>query len=72
MGEKYPILEPRELIRALESIGFNYKSRKGSHVKYTDGVHTVIIPMHDTIARGTLRSILHQAGIELEHLMNLL
>jgi predicted RNA binding protein YcfA (HicA-like mRNA interferase family) len=72
MGEKYPILKPRELIHALEKIGFNYKSKKGSHVKYTDGIHTVIIPMHDTIARGTLRSILHQAGIELEQLTELL
>jgi predicted RNA binding protein YcfA (HicA-like mRNA interferase family) len=61
MGEKYPILEPRELVHALEKIGFKYKSKKGSHVKYTDGVHTVIIPMHDTIARGTLRSMANGA-----------
>jgi predicted RNA binding protein YcfA (HicA-like mRNA interferase family) len=72
MGEKYPILRPRELISALEKKGFYYKSKRGSHAKYTDGNHTVIIPMHETIARGTLRSILHQADIELDEILELL
>ena len=27
---------------------------------------TAIVPMHDEVARGTLKSILEQAGIELE------
>ena len=34
MSSKYPILKPREIIAALESFGFAYKSQKGSHVKY--------------------------------------
>ena len=31
-----------------------------------------IIPMYDTVARGTLKSILIQAGIELEDFLKLL
>jgi hypothetical protein len=31
-----------------------------------------IIPIHDTVARGTLKSILLQAGIELEDFLKLL
>jgi predicted RNA binding protein YcfA (HicA-like mRNA interferase family) len=50
----------------LSGKGFIYKSQKGSHAKYSDGHHTAIIPLHDTVARGTLKSILIQAGIELE------
>ena len=72
MGEKYPILTPREIIRKLESFGFKYKSQKGSHVKYVkEGTptKTVIIPNDDTVARGTLRSILEQANIELEEFL---
>jgi predicted RNA binding protein YcfA (HicA-like mRNA interferase family) len=46
--------------------GFIFKSQKGSHAKYSNGKHTVIIPMHDSVARGTMRSILIQADIELE------
>jgi hypothetical protein len=33
MGEKYPILKPREVISVLEKKGFYYKSKKGSHAK---------------------------------------
>ena len=69
MGDKYPILTPREIIRKLEDFGFIYKSQKGSHIKYVkEGNPTkiVIIPNHDTVARGTLRSILEQANIGIE------
>jgi predicted RNA binding protein YcfA (HicA-like mRNA interferase family) len=72
MGEKYPILRPNEIIVALSKKGFVFKSQKGSHAKYTNGKHTVVIPIHNTVARGTLRSILIQAGIELEEFMKLL
>ena len=69
---KYPILRPNEIISALFKKGFYFKSQKGSHAKYTNGVRTVIIPMHDTVARGTLKSILSQADVELEDFLKLL
>lgn len=72
MGGKYPILRPNVIISALSKKGFAFKSQKGSHAKYTNGYNTVIIPMHDTIARGTLKSILLQAGIELEEFLDLI
>jgi predicted RNA binding protein YcfA (HicA-like mRNA interferase family) len=72
MGDKYPILRPNEIISALSKKGFAFKSQKGSHAKYTDGHHTVIIPIHENVARGTLRGILIQAGIELENFLRLL
>jgi predicted RNA binding protein YcfA (HicA-like mRNA interferase family) len=72
MGEKYPILRPNEIISALAKKGFVFKSQKGSHAKYTNGHRTIVIPMHDTVARGTLRSILIQAGIEPDDFLKLL
>ena len=72
MGDKYPLLRPHEVITALSKKGFKFKSQKGSHAKYTDGTHTAIIPMHDVVARGTLKSILLQANIELEEFLLLL
>jgi predicted RNA binding protein YcfA (HicA-like mRNA interferase family) len=72
MGGRYPILRPNEIISALSKKGFVFKSQKGSHAKYTDGNHTAIIPMHENVARGTLRSILIQAEIELEDFIKLL
>ena len=72
MGSKYPILKPNEIISALSKKGFVLKSQKGSHAKYTNGHKTTIIPIHNTVARGTLRSILMQSGIELEEFIDLL
>ena len=72
MASKYPILKPNDIILALSKKGFVYKSQKGSHAKYSNGYRTVIIPIHDIVARGTLKSILLQAGIELEDFLKLL
>jgi len=72
MGSKYPILKPHEIIMALTRKDFSFKSQKGSHAKYTNGKNVVVIPMHDTVARGTLKSILIQADIELEEFLGLL
>ena len=75
MGSKYPVLKPSEVIRAFREFGFVFKSQKGSHAKYvkvTEGMptKTVIIPMHDEIAKGTLQSILEQADIPLAEFMS--
>jgi predicted RNA binding protein YcfA (HicA-like mRNA interferase family) len=72
MGDKYPILRPNEIIAVLSKKGFFLKSQRVSHAKYTNGKNTTIIPMHDTVARGTLKSILIQSGIELEEFLKLL
>jgi len=72
MASKYPILRPNEVISALSKKGFVYKSQKGSHAKYSNGYRVTIIPIHDTVAKGTLKSILIQAGIELEDFLKLL
>ncbi len=66
MGSKYPVLKPTEIINGLKKFGFEYKSQKGSHVKYSNGNKTTIVPMHDEVAKGTLKSILELAGITLE------
>ena len=72
MSNKYPLLRPEEVISALVKRGFVYKSQKGSHVKYTNENRITVIPMHDEVARGTLKSILNQAGIELDDFLKLL
>ncbi|MBO4289776.1 MAG: type II toxin-antitoxin system HicA family toxin [Lachnospiraceae bacterium] len=68
MPSKIPILRPAQVIRALEKAGFRFVSQIGSHRKYSDGKHTVIIPMHRELAGGTLRSVLLQADMTIEEL----
>jgi predicted RNA binding protein YcfA (HicA-like mRNA interferase family) len=72
MGSKYPVLAPEKIIRVLENLGFYKVSQKGSHVKYKkegEPTRIVIIPMHYEVAKGTLQSILEQAGITLEEFL---
>ncbi len=61
MGSKYPVLTPKEIIKTLEKFGFAFVSQRGSHKKYSDGEHVVIIPNHAEVAKGTLKSILTMA-----------
>jgi predicted RNA binding protein YcfA (HicA-like mRNA interferase family) len=72
MTKKYPLLKPEVIIKALSKRGFEYKSQKGSHAKYSNGHRITIIPIHDEVARGTLKSILIQADIELDDFLKLL
>lgn len=68
MSSKYPILPPNEIIKVLKKFGFEKISQKGSHAKYKNyySNRICIIPMHDEVAKGTLKSILEQANIKLE------
>lgn len=69
MGSKYPVLPPSKVIKTLEKFGFKYVSQKGSHMKYSDGKYVTIIPNHSEVAKGTLKSILYQAHIELDEFL---
>lgn len=72
MGSKYPVLTPREIIKALEKCGFKFSGQKGSHMKYVNGDRVVIIPNHSEIAKGTLKSILSMAKLDLDYFLTLL
>jgi predicted RNA binding protein YcfA (HicA-like mRNA interferase family) len=63
----------RKVVRTLESIGFEYVRTKSSHAVYRhpDG-RVVVIPQHGTIKRGTLSSILRQAGLTPAEFLTLL
>jgi len=52
MGSQYPVLLPKQIIKALRKQGFRKVSQRGGHAKYrndTNPVRTVIIPMHSEI-----------------------
>ncbi|MEK7611596.1 MAG: type II toxin-antitoxin system HicA family toxin [Patescibacteria group bacterium] len=67
---KLPVVSGPEIIKALERNGFVRVGQKGSHVKLRQthspsGVLTVIVPLHKTLKRGTLKAILRQSGLGL-------
>lgn len=61
-------LSGADVIRALERLGFEVLRQSGSHVRLGKGTLRVTVPNHRSVAQGTLKNILRQAGIEIEDL----
>jgi predicted RNA binding protein YcfA (HicA-like mRNA interferase family) len=63
----------RKVVQALDKAGFVHVRTTGSHEVYRhpDG-KVVVVPQHKTIKRGTLASILRQAGLSVGEFRQLL
>ena len=63
-------LSGEDAIRALVSIGFIRGRCKGSHVALrrfaSDGDVVTVVPLHDELKTGTLRSILRLAKVSVD------
>jgi predicted RNA binding protein YcfA (HicA-like mRNA interferase family) len=61
------------MTRALRRVGFDQVGHHGSHLKlkHPDG-RIAIVPLHKTLAPGTLRSILRQSRLTVDELRELL
>ena len=69
-----PILRPREVVKALEKLGWEVVRQRGSHIVLTKKGHiaTLSVPNHTEVARGTLRSLIAKAGITVEEFLEAL
>ena len=68
MSERLPLVSADDVVRALEGNGFAVISQRGSHIKVRNAQtgRVAVVPNHSEIARGTLHSILLQAGLTRE------
>ena len=66
MAKKLKVLSVDDLIKIMKKFGFIVHDQSGSHVKLrreTIGIkQTMIVPLHDPITKGTLKSIFNQAS----------
>ncbi|MFC0007070.1 type II toxin-antitoxin system HicA family toxin [Micromonospora siamensis] len=63
----------RKVLDALKKAGFDHVRTKGSHAVYRNPAgNVVVVPQHDTVKRGTLASILRQAGLTPAEFLDLL
>jgi predicted RNA binding protein YcfA (HicA-like mRNA interferase family) len=75
---KLPILSSKDIVRVLLKIGFEYapKRGKGSHTAFVkkdqEKTRLVVVPDRNELPKGTLLSILEQAGISKADLLRLL
>lgn len=68
---KLPVISGIELVKILvKYFGFKIIGRKGSHVTLTNDVRFITIPLHSELAKGTLNSVLKDAGIKREEFLN--
>jgi len=67
-------LSGRQVVAALQRIGFYVYHQKGSHIimRRDDPKTTVAIPNHRWLRVGTLRVILHQTQLTIEEFNTLL
>jgi predicted RNA binding protein YcfA (HicA-like mRNA interferase family) len=66
---RLPRLSGRELVRALEQLGFRQARQRGSHVVMRRADRGCTVPMHKEVRLGTLAAILDQAGVSVEELL---
>jgi len=70
---KLPVLSGKECIKALKKVGFYFKRQEGSHVilRRDEPFAQVVVPLHNELDRGTLRSIIRYAGLSLDEFVKL-
>lgn len=74
---KLPRVSGKNIIKTLSKIGFEHNRTRGSHAILNKqdkekGKITIPVPLHKELAKGTLKSIMRQSGLNLEELLELL
>ena len=64
---KYPVCSGPALVKVLTKLGYQKVSQRGSHVKlkrsYKGSVHTLVVPLHKELDRGTIGSIMKRLRV---------
>lgn len=67
MSPKLPQISGQDLVRVLRQLGYEVIRQKGSHIRLrkttTVGEHSITVPEHKTIAKGTLNDIITKVGL---------
>jgi predicted RNA binding protein YcfA (HicA-like mRNA interferase family) len=68
------VVSGADCIKALTKIGFDVVRQKGSHITLVrqDPSTQLTVPNHKTIAKGTLRSLIRDAGLTVDEFIGLL
>lgn len=73
---RLPQCTAREVVRALEVLGFVFVRQKGSHAFYKNPTtkYTTVVPLHEgrDIDRSLLHGILKEAGVSVDEFLKAL
>ncbi len=72
---KLPVVSGKEALKAFQKIGYQLDHQTGSHL-ILRGTHLpfrrLTVPNHKELAKGTLRSLIREAGLSVEEFILLL
>lgn len=71
---KLPTISGKDCVKVLQKVGFYQKRRESSHVilRRDDPFAQVVVPDHQELAKGTLRSIIRDADLSIDEFIELL
>ena len=72
---KLPSISAREAIGAFERVGYERDRQRGSHIvlRHRDAPHRrLVVPEHKSLAKGTLRALIREAGLTVDEFNALL
>ena len=71
---KLPQVKPKDLLRAVQKVGFEVRKQRGSHIdlRHPDSRRTTISIHNKTLGKGILKAILRQTELTVEELRRLL
>lgn len=71
---RLPVVSGKEAVRAFNKVGWQISRQEGSHIILSKSGTPVIlsVPGHREVRRGTLRSLIRQAGLTVEEFKSLL
>lgn len=68
-----PVVSGARAVRAFEKLGYERVRQSGSHVRLVyEGRNPLTVPLHRELKRGTLRSLIRNAGITVEEFVSLI
>ena len=73
--KKLQLISGREAVHALQKVGYEIDHQTGSHIilRHINSPHRRLsVPNHKTLAKGTLRALIRQAGLTVEEFNELL
>jgi len=67
MSSKLPVISGKQLVKMMHSLGYIAVRQRGSHItmrlETKIGTHSITVPNHEEIAKGTLDDILNKVGL---------
>ncbi len=71
-GKRLLPVSGKQMVKVLKKIGFQIDRQTGSHIVMSKEDIILVIPYHSTVAKGTERELIKDAGLTVEEFNRLL